>query len=66
MRSATWFVVFGIFLMLLPGYSYESQALAAIGASMLMPQFMVGVRSVHLQEGITAILFGVGLWIHLL
>ncbi len=58
-RVAQWVLFYSILLMLLPGFSYETQCLAAIGASIFLPRFVYGMRSDMAKEVSLTILVAV-------
>ena len=62
-RVAYWFIIVGVFLMVLPTFSYETQEIAAIGAALLLPQFFANMRSKAWQDGLTAVIFLVQVWL---
>lgn len=44
-RVAEWVFFFSVFLITLPGFSYELQCVAAVGASLFLPAFISRIRS---------------------
>ena len=49
--------------MSLPGFSYELQNVAAVGASLFIPVFLTGVRSPRVRTAYLVALISVTAWI---
>ena len=62
-RVAEWVFFFAVFLMSLPGFSYELQNVAAVGASLFMPVFLTGVHSPRVRTAYLVALISVTAWI---
>ncbi len=63
MRVAEWIVFLSIFLITLPGFSYEMQLLFAVGASMILPSFALRLRTDVMRDLFLVLLIGVTAWI---
>lgn len=49
-RVAEWVFFFSVFLITMPGFSFELQAVAAVGASMFVPAFVSRLKSPRAQS----------------
>ena len=62
-RAAEWMLFYSILLTLLPGFSCEIQILVAIGASMLLPRFVSGIRNDRVREAIPLVMTAAAAWL---
>lgn len=62
-RVAEWVLLFSLLIILLPGFSYETQILIAIGASLLMPNLIYSIRDPRVREFIPIIATGAAAWL---
>ena len=62
-RAAEWMLFYSILLTLLPGFSCEIQILVAIGASMLLPRFVNGIRNGRVREAIPLVMTAAAAWL---
>lgn len=49
-RIVIWLIIYPLFLMLLPTFSYETQPLAAVGAALALPRFLMNIPNAKLRE----------------
>lgn len=55
-RSAEWLFFFSLLLILLPGFSCETQILVAIGPALILPRYIQGIRSARVREAIPIVM----------
>lgn len=61
-RVAEWVFVFSVLLITLPGFSFELQCVAAVGASLFLPAFVSRLRSERARTLYLAFLLGFTAW----
>ena len=61
-RIVLWLTIYPISLMFLPTFSYETQVLAAVGAALTVPRFIMSIPNAKLREGVLTGLFLVTAW----
>lgn len=61
-RVAEWVFFFAVFLMTLPGFSYELQCVAAVGSSLFLPAFIDRLRSERAQTFYIAFIAAFTAW----